>query len=113
MLREEHFRLMKPTGWVVNTSRGATIHEAALVEALREGRIGGACLDVVEAEPAAADNPLLTMPNVLVTAHTAGYSSASMVDQREQSAAEVARVLRGEWPSALVNPAVKERGGIW
>ncbi|MCC6628731.1 MAG: C-terminal binding protein, partial [Chloroflexi bacterium] len=63
MLRAEHFRQMKPTAWVVNTSRGATIHEASLIQALREGWIGGACLDVVEKEPAAPDNPLLTMPN--------------------------------------------------
>ena len=62
MLRAEHFRLMKPTAWVVNTSRGATIHEASLIKALREGWIGGACLDVVEAEPAAPDNPLLSCP---------------------------------------------------
>ncbi|MCC6629119.1 MAG: C-terminal binding protein, partial [Chloroflexi bacterium] len=63
MLRAEHFRQMKPTAWIVNTSRGATIHEASLIQALREGWIGGACLDVVEKEPAAPDNPLLTMPN--------------------------------------------------
>jgi D-3-phosphoglycerate dehydrogenase len=113
LLRAEHFRLMKPTAWVVNTSRGATIHEASLITALREGWIGGACLDVVEREPAPADNPLLAMPNVLVTAHTAGFSDDAMVDQRQQSVAELARVLKGEWPRALANPAVKEKGGIW
>jgi D-3-phosphoglycerate dehydrogenase len=113
MLREQHFRLMRPSTWIVNTSRGATIHEASLITALREGWIGGACLDVVESEPAAPDNPLLTMSNVLLTPHTAGYSDAAMVDQRQQSAAEVVRVLRGEWPTALVNPAVKEHGGLW
>ncbi|MCC6625807.1 MAG: hypothetical protein IT340_00270, partial [Chloroflexi bacterium] len=84
-----------------------------LIQALREGWIGGACLDVVEKEPAAPDNPLLTMPNVLLTPHTAGYSNESQVDQRQQSTAEVVRVLRGEWPSALVNPAVKDMGGLW
>jgi D-3-phosphoglycerate dehydrogenase len=92
---------------------GATIREGELIEALRAGRIGGACLDVVETEPAAADNPLLSLPNVLLTPHTAGYSTDSQVDQREQSVAEVLRVLGGEWPQALVNPAVKAKGGIW
>jgi phosphoglycerate dehydrogenase-like enzyme len=113
MLRAEHFRLMKPTAWIVNTSRGATIDEAALIAALHEGRIGGACLDVLETEPPAPDNPLLTMPNVLINAHTAGYSNESRVDQVEQSVAEMLRVLGGQWPTALVNPTVKEKGGIW
>lgn len=113
LLGAEHFRRMKATAWVVNTSRGATIDEAALIAALREGRIGGACLDVVAVEPAARDNPLLSMPNVLVTPHTAGYSDAARADQRRQSVDEVLRVLGGEWPHALVNPAVKEKGGIW
>ncbi len=113
MLREEHFRRMKPTAWVVNTSRGATIDEPALIAALQEGHIGGACLDVVASEPAAPDNPLLHMPNVLITPHTAGFSNESRVDARRQALDEVLRVLGGEWPRALVNPAVKEKGGIW
>jgi phosphoglycerate dehydrogenase-like enzyme len=104
---------MKPTAWVVNTSRGATIDEPALIAALQEGRIGGACLDVVASEPAAPDNPLLHMPNVLVTAHTAGSSAHSRQDQIDHAVEEVVRVLGGEWPRSLVNPAVKERGGIW
>ena len=113
MLREEHFRLMRPTAWVVNTSRGATIDERALIEALRAGWIDGACLDVVENEPAAADNPLLSLPNVLVTPHTANYSDHGRADQIRQATDQVLRVLGGEWPTALVNPKVKEKGGIW
>ena len=65
LLRAEHFRQMKPTAWVVNTSRGATIHEASLIQALREGWISGACLDVVEKEPAAPDNPFLALQEQL------------------------------------------------
>jgi D-3-phosphoglycerate dehydrogenase len=113
LLREEHFRLMKPTAWVVNTSRGATIHEAALVKALREGWIGGACLDVVESEPAPADNPLLSLPNVLVTPHTAFFSNEARLDQRELAVAQVVRVLGGAWPDNLVNSSVKAKGGLW
>ncbi|MCC6627397.1 MAG: hydroxyacid dehydrogenase, partial [Chloroflexi bacterium] len=81
-----------------------------LIQALREGWIGGACLDVVEKEPAAPDNPLLTMPNVLLTPHTANYSNEALVDQVRQGADEVLRVLRGEWPQNLVNPALKAAG---
>ena len=96
-----------------NTSRGATIDEAALIAALQEGRIGGACLDVVEREPAAPDNSLLHTPNVLITPHTANFSDQARADQVRQAVDEVRRVLGGEWPRTLVNPAVKERGGIW
>jgi D-3-phosphoglycerate dehydrogenase len=106
---EAQFRAMKPTAFFVNTSRGATVDEAALIRALREGWIAGAGLDVVESEPAAADNPLLGMPNVLITPHTAGYGQDGFADNRRDTIEEVARVLGGGWPAALVNPDV--RGG--
>lgn len=109
LLREEHFRLMKPTAYFVNTSRGATVNEAALIRALKEGWIAGAALDVLEVEPPAPDNPLLTMPNVLLTCHTAGYSEDSRRDNIRQTTEDMLRALSGEWPLALVNPEVKER----
>src|SRR5262249_21161249 len=104
---EAQFRAMKPTAYFVNTSRGATVDEAALARALREGWIAGAGLDVMEWEPPAADNPLLGMPNVLLTPHTAGLSVDSLAQNRRETIDEVLRVLAGEWPTALVNPEVK------
>jgi D-3-phosphoglycerate dehydrogenase len=106
---ETQFRAMKPTAFFVNTSRGATVNEAALIRALREGWIAGAGLDVVESEPAAPDNPLLAMPNVLITPHTAGYGQEGFADNRRDTMEEVMRVLGGGWPTALVNPAVRGR----
>lgn len=106
---EAQFRAMKPTAYFVNTSRGATVDEAALIRALREGWIAGAALDVLEKEPPAPDNPLLGLPNVLLTPHTAGYGVDSLADNRRQSVDEVLRVLGGEWPTALLNPEVKAR----
>src|SRR5262245_1306048 len=107
LLGEAQFRAMKPTAYFVNTSRGATVDEAALARALREGWIAGAALDVMESEPPVAGNPLLSMPNVLLTPHTAGLSVDSLAQNRAETIAEVLRVLAGEWPIALVNPAVK------
>jgi D-3-phosphoglycerate dehydrogenase / 2-oxoglutarate reductase len=101
------FRAMKPTAYFVNTSRGGTVDEAAMIQALREGWIAGAGLDVLEAEPPAKNNPLLDMPNVLLTAHTAGYSLDSLADNRRDTVDEVLRVMGGDWPRALVNPVVK------
>ncbi len=109
MFGEAQFRGMKPTAYFVNTSRGGTVDEAAMIRALREGWIAGAGLDVLEKEPPAADNPLLGMPDVLLTPHTAGYSLDSLADNRRDTVDEVLRVFRGEWPTALVNPEVKPK----
>ena len=68
MLTEKHFRMMKPTALFINTGRGATVDEAALIKALQEGWIAGAGLDVLETEPPKPDNPLLKMDNVILTA---------------------------------------------
>ena len=101
------FRAMKPTAYFVNTSRGGTVDEAALIQALREGWIAGAGLDVLAEEPPHPDNPLLTLPNVLLTPHTAGLGDDAMTDNRQQSVEEVLRFLGGRWPTTLVNPEVK------
>ncbi|HEX2481088.1 MAG TPA: NAD(P)-dependent oxidoreductase [Methylomirabilota bacterium] len=69
LLTEEHFRLMKREALFVNTGRGTTVDEAAVVKALEEGWIAGAGLDVFEQEPAMPTNPLLRMENVILTPH--------------------------------------------
>lgn len=69
LINRERLELMKPTACIVNTARGALIDEEALIEALQEGRIAGAGLDVQETEPPAADNPLYDMDNVILTPH--------------------------------------------
>ncbi len=69
LIQKEKLALMKPSAYLINTARGAIIKEADLVEALRAGVIAGAALDVLEQEPATADNPLLSLPNCILTPH--------------------------------------------
>jgi phosphoglycerate dehydrogenase-like enzyme len=70
----EGLELMKPTAYLINVTRGGVVDEMALIEALREGRIAGAGLDVFEVEPLPESSPLWDMENVIVTPHTAGRS---------------------------------------
>ena len=65
---------MQPHAVLINVGRGATVDEGALVAALESGRLGGAVLDVFEQEPLPSDHPLWTLPNVLITSHTAAVS---------------------------------------
>src|SRR5262245_20868048 len=107
MFGAAQFHAMKPTAYFVNTSRGGTVDEAAMIQALREGRIEGAAMDVMEQEPPHPYNPLLTFTTVLPTSHTTGHGDGSMTDNRQQSVDQVLRFLGGRFPTALVNPEVK------
>ena len=90
----------------VNTSRGKTQEEHALFEALTRGKVRAAGLDVFEEEPVSADNPLLNLPNVVVSSHVAGVTAETVRAMAMQVTAEMARVLRGEKPHVLGNPEV-------
>ena len=109
MLREEHFRLMKPTALFINTGRGPTVDESALIEALQQGWIAGAGLDVLEKEPPGPENPLLTMENVIFTPHVASASARMRPESRRRVGQEIALVLGGRWPRTCVNPSVLEK----
>ena len=104
---EALFREMKPTAYFINTCRGGTVDEEALIEALRSGEIAGAGLDVFEQEPIAPDNPLLSMSNVVSTPHSAGHSPFSVERGFLRGSEEIVRILRGSWPMSLVNPEVR------
>ncbi len=106
MLTEKHFKAMKPTGIFINTGRGPTVDEAALIKALQEGWIAFAGLDVFEQEPINTDNPLLKMDNVILSAHVASASSRMMPEARRRVGREIAAVLMGRRPLSPVNPQV-------
>jgi phosphoglycerate dehydrogenase-like enzyme len=74
LLDEKRFQSLKPGALVLNVTRGEVIDDDALVQALRDGRCGGAALDVAPREPLPADHPLWSFPNVVMTPHTAGAS---------------------------------------
>jgi D-3-phosphoglycerate dehydrogenase len=103
------FARMKPTAVVINTARGPIIDEVALIEALQNGVIAGAGLDVLEQEPPSNNNPLLTMENVVVTPHVASATTRMRPETRRRVGREVALVLRGKWPMSCVNPTVLPR----
>ena len=110
LMSEAQFRLMKPSAIFVNTSRGKTVDEVALVKALREGWIASAGLDVTEIEPPEVTNPLLTLDNVLLTPHIASASDKARHERARWMGIEVSRVLSGQWPlNGLVNKSVKPR----
>ena len=112
LLTEEHFRLMKREALFINTGRGPTVDEAALVKALEEGWIAGAGLDVLEQEPPVPTNPLLRMENVILTPHVASASARMDPERRRRVGREIALVLTGRWPMSCVNPTVLERSGL-
>ncbi|MBP0599221.1 hydroxyacid dehydrogenase [Herbaspirillum sp. LeCh32-8] len=97
---------MKTDAIIVNTSRGGLIDEAALVEALRAGRIGGAGLDVFAQEPLAASSPLAALPNVVLSPHIAGSSQEALHATASQCAAQVIAVLSGKQPENLLDASV-------
>lgn len=109
----EKFRLMKPTAFFINTARGEIVQEAALIEALQNGIIAGAGLDVLAKEPPAAENPLLKMDNVILTPHTAGLTKDSVTLLAEGAALNVLAVLEGKAPSFSGNwEQVKGKVGL-
>jgi len=112
LMKEQHFKKMKKTALFVNTGRGSTVDEAALIKALQEGWIAGAGLDVMEVEPIGNNNPMLGMDNVIMTAHVASASARFDVARKRRAGAELALVLSGKWPRACVNPAVLEKSKL-
>ncbi|MFR7718528.1 MAG: 2-hydroxyacid dehydrogenase [Lachnospiraceae bacterium] len=94
---------MKPTAYLINTGRGEVVDETALIDCLKNGRICGAALDVFEGNLPSKDNPLLSMDNVIVTPHTAAFTTEALERMSYQAALGIVEVFEGSSISHQVN----------
>ncbi len=101
---------MKRTAYLINTARGEIVDQPGLIRGLQEGLIAGAGLDVTEKEPIPEDSPLLEMDNVILTGHSAWYSTASdSGDLWHKATEQVVLALNGKWPIYAVNKEVRKK----
>lgn len=101
--------LMKPSAWLINTSRGPVVDQRALAEALNAGTIAGAALDVLEVEPPPTGDPILSAKNAIITPHIATATTETRAAMFELAVANLCAVLAREHPRACVNPDVLGR----
>jgi phosphoglycerate dehydrogenase-like enzyme len=111
MLGMREFKMMKPTAFIVNTSRGPAIKEADLVQALNEKIIAGAALDVFDEEPMLMENPLRRVDphRLILTPHIIGTNPGSLEAGQRLAAASILAILEGKVPDTIVNPKAIER----
>lgn len=111
LVNRESLALMRPSAFLVNTARGSVVDTSALLQALDEGRLAGAGLDVFEKEPLPSNSPLRQHRAVVLTDHTGWYSEESQLQLQRTAAEEVVRVCTGGLPLSLANPEVLHRLG--
>jgi D-3-phosphoglycerate dehydrogenase len=111
IVNAERLALMKPSAFLINTSRGPVVDEAALTRVLQAKRIAGAGLDVFEQEPSPADNPIYQLDNVLVTPHALCWTDQCFAGIGAADVKAVFDVMHGRVPSGLVDRKIVERPG--
>jgi D-3-phosphoglycerate dehydrogenase len=109
LIGADELKQMKANCILVNTSRGPVVDTQALAAALRDGTIAGAAVDVLEEEPPADDNPLIGLPNVIITAHCAGYHADTLDDFSRLAIETIHDLAARKWPRSHVNPQVVPR----
>ncbi len=103
LIAADQLAKMKPGAYLINMARGPIVDQVALYQALRQGVIKGAALDVLEQEPPSPDDPLLGLDNVLITPHTASWTVEAIEQLRREAAQNVVTVLKGGLPTSIVN----------
>ena len=109
LISREVIRAMKPGAILINASRGPVVDEEALVEALLDGHLGGAGLDVFDPQPPGPENPLLSLDQVVLTPHVASFTHEGRLRMGMTVVEDVLRALRGEQPRYLANPEIWPR----
>jgi D-3-phosphoglycerate dehydrogenase len=107
LIGEKEFNKMEKKPLLINTSRGPIVDERTLIQALEEGLLSGAGLDVLEKEPPDSQSPLLKMENVVLSPHVGFYSVESISELKRRTARNVADVLVAKWPGSVVNREVR------
>jgi len=108
MIGRRELALMQPSTFLITTARGGVVDEQALAEALAEGQIAGAGIDVWMVEPPPLDHRLLTFDNVIATYHTAGITVDSRHNMAQWNAEQLVQIFKGERPPRLINPEAWE-----
>jgi D-3-phosphoglycerate dehydrogenase len=111
IVNAQRLALMKPGAYLINTSRGPVVDEAALTSALQDNRIAGAALDVFEEEPSPADNPLYRLDNVIVTTHALCWTDQCFAGIGAADVKVVFDVMHGRVPTGIVNREIVDRPG--
>ena len=106
MINAETLAKMKDGVYLVNTSRGGLVDEAALAGAVRSGKVAGAGLDVLTSEPPEQGNPLVGLKNVVLTPHSSFFSDDSFVELKRKAAMNMVEIIEGRQPSYCMNPDV-------
>lgn len=109
MFGSEQFKMMKDSAYLINTARGGLIKDDDLAQAVKEGELAGAGLDVLEDENLNSHHPLINLENVIITPHSAFYSEQALKDLQYKAVQEVVRILTGERPKSCVNPEVLKK----
>jgi D-3-phosphoglycerate dehydrogenase len=109
LVSRDAIRALKPGAILINTSRGPLVDEGALVEALADGHLGGAGIDVYDPQPPALDHPLCGFDHVVLTPHVASFTVEGRRRMGMTVVEDVLRALRGERPEYLVHPEVWEK----
>jgi len=114
LIDREKLSLMKKTAYLINTARGGVVNEEALIEALKNGQIAGAALDVFNAEPLPADSPFFDCPNVIMTPHVGAHTYEAILRMNMMAAESIVDFFSGKIPKHVVNneviPRLLQRG---